>query len=172
MKQITNTDLAKLAASGTSVTEIAEKLGVTPSAVTQALSSPDVQYLVQLEQSKSQAQVFDDRYDTLEGKVLGIMERRLPLEGQSMKMRELTTVLQTLNNMKRRGGPGVNGHEGNAKVVQLVMPVQINNKIVVNAQSEIVEIDGRTMVTVDPKQIQQLAEAHDATQPKQLADLL
>lgn len=171
MKAISNQDLARLLAANHSHADIARMLGVTQSAITQAAAAEDVKFLQEQIAASSDAQQFDDRYDSLESKALGLLEQKLAFEGHGMKLRELSQTVQLLNGLKRRANAQYNPAQVQA-TVQLTLPVQIINQVVVSPQQEIVEVNGRRMSTVQPKQLLQLAQ-EKKNEPKQLiADLL
>jgi len=174
MKQINSLELARLSAENHSPTDIAGILGVTTSAITQALQQEDVQKLKEDFQLRTDAKVFDDKYDSLEARVASLLERKIATEGMSLKIRELTQTVQLLNGLKRRTGI----HSGNSQgtggsIVQINMPVRITQQsVVVSPRGEILEIDGRPMETIQPSNLRLMAQ--QATQAAAMipADLL
>ena len=163
MSTLTPRVYAQLAVDGYSNSEIAELCSVTPGYVTQVAAQEDTQlYLAKAREeagTSSVATQLDSGYDALELKLLKQLES---VSKFLTKPSELARVLQTVNNAKRRRGP-LNPTTTSAPVVQLVVPIAIQNKITLSENSEVLEIAGRRMQTMPAANLTALVEKrHEA----------
>lgn len=130
---------------GVSRSEAAAKLDITPSAVTQL--APSIATGVA-------TNPLDDQYDAIEKKLLDQLERTIPL---LMRPMEISRVLTTINQAKRRGGPLHTSNEA-PKVLQLTLPIAIQNRFVVNAQNQVVSAGAQDLVTLPSNNVAKLLE--------------
>lgn len=91
------------------------------------------------------------------------------------KPRELISAFNVINAAKRRGvGVGQNTVQNNV-VVNLILPTVVQQKFTTNSVGEVVEVDGKTTITMSPAQLlKQLAEekgVHDAIKAQELRAL-
>ena len=123
---------------GVSPIEISRALGITPGAVTQLMQSPEVSEVVNKIQAEQQARssALDKRYDDLEEKLLGQLEKTVPL---LMRPMEITKVLSQINAAKRRGAVHAIS-SGPAQVLQLNVPISLQSKFIVNAANHIIHL--------------------------------
>lgn len=141
----TRAALDKLINQGVSRSDAADSLGLTPSAVTQALGSAP---------ASTDTNPLDDQYDRIEKKLLDQLERTAPL---LMKPGEISRVLQTINSAKRRGGPLKTDNEI-PRVLQLHLPVAIQNRFVVNSTNQVVSAGSQDLVTLPSANVAKLLE--------------
>ena len=153
----TQSAIATLLKYNTKRVDIADELGLTPSAVTQAIAAHQ---LDQQEPLTAKHARLDDQYDTIEGKLLTQLERTLPL---LMRPMEISRVLQTVNAAKRRGGP-LKQSNAAPTVLALNLPVAIQNRFVLNSLNQVVSAGAQDLVTIPSAAVSRLA----ATQPPQL----
>lgn len=140
---------------GVTPIEISRALGITPGAVTQLMTHPEVSTEMAKIQAEQQARssAIDARYDTLEEKLLGQLEKTIPL---LMRPMEITKVLSQINAAKRRG-VAAQIQTGPAQILQLNIPVALQSKFVVNATNQVVQAGEQTLVTMQSSNIQGLA---------------
>lgn len=141
---------------GVSPIEISRALGITPGAVTQLMQSPEVSEVVNKIQAEQQARssALDKRYDDLEEKLLGQLEKTVPL---LMRPMEITKVLSQINAAKRRGAVHAIS-SGPAQVLQLNIPISLQSKFIVNAANQVVQAGEQTLVTMQSSNIPGLAQ--------------
>lgn len=112
----------------------------------------------------------DSAYNAIEDGLLNKLREAID-NGFIVKPMEVARILQIINAAKRRTTPVEMAQQNNRTVLQLVMPVSIAAKFVVNQKSQVVEVEGRTIATMPAsgvvaaleekqKQEQKNAEAH------------
>lgn len=157
---VDKTKVASFLAQGVGVTEIALAVGCEASYVTQLRTDPEVVLLVQEARAAMTAEdvAFDKTLERSEQKALELIEQKLPFAnfGQSLQ------AFKTLNGArKRRDGPEDNA--SHVTTVVLVLPERHLPKYVTNQSNEIIEVEGRTMVTATPKSLEKVLEEKQGT---------
>lgn len=142
---------------GFSAAQIANGLSMSESAVSQLISS----YNIKVGGSSKKAAELDDIYDDLEHKTAALMGKALAV--CELDPVRLSVVLSRLNAMKRRSygeGQGVTGGAAGA-LVALQLPQQVNRApdVTLSSRNEIVEIEGRTIATIDRGNLNKLSGA-------------
>lgn len=148
--------LNRLLRTSASRTDIADELGLTPSAVTQLVATPAVQASIassKQETAAADAQL-DESYDRIERTLLTQLERTVPL---LMRPREIADVLTKINGAKRRGGP-LKSEPAQTVVLQLNLPVAIKNKFVLNQANQVVSAGSQDLVTLPSANVTKLLE--------------
>lgn len=147
---------ASLLAQGIVATQVAKAVGVTDSQISQWNSEQEFQEKVAESMAGlTQAAIeFDDLLEESELLALENIKRRLPLA----KMSESLAAFKILNSATRRKSQHqlTNNAGTGAPLVQIILPTAMIPQFTRNAQSEIVEVDGQTLVSASPKQLQQL----------------
>lgn len=137
--------------------EIAAAYGVTSSAVAQFVEANGMKVASStLDKYKS----IDERFDRIEEMAAAKLEQGLRLA--VLDPVRAAAVLKTVNGLKRRslaegmtGGVQIN----QTKLVTINLPQRIAVKATLNSQSEVIDIDGRTIATIDSTKISELSEA-------------
>jgi hypothetical protein len=129
--------------------DIADELGLTPGAITQAASK-----LPAVEASPEELEL-DSSYDKIESKLLKQLEKTIPL---LMRPMEISRVLQTVNAAKRRGGP-LKSQQAAPTVLQLNLPLAIQNRFVLNSLNQVVSAGNQDLVTIPSGAVSRLAAA-------------
>lgn len=147
--------VAAALSNGFSDSEIANAHGVTQSAVSQFIESHG------LEQHRKGLQKFekiDDLYNNLELMAAEKLEKSLKLA--VLDPLKLCAVIRTINGAKRRSLS-----EGNTTVsltqnrlISLNLPQHVKVRAMLNSQSEVVEIDGRTIATMEAAKIENMSQ--------------
>lgn len=152
--------LTRLLGQGVSNKDVAEELGLTPSAVTQLASKPEVAQKIEEAQATQLAAstAIDAKYDRIEDKLLDQLEKTIPLLLRPM---EISKVLQTVNGAKRRGVGHKSNEQGPARILNLNIPVALQTKFVVNSNNQVVEAGEQTLVTMPSSNIAKMAEVHN-----------
>lgn len=154
------TQLLKYLSAGVQPVEAARALGVTPSAVTQLMQSeelaPEVEKIRAAQAERGQA--LDQKYDALEEKLLNKLEQTIPL---LMKPMEITKVLSHVNAAKRRGIVATTSTE-TPQIVHLHLPPQIRQRVILNAQNQVVAVGDKQLITIQSANVAKLAEANHA----------
>lgn len=138
--------------------QIAAAVGCTDAYVSQLKSDPDIQTI--LAQRSVESSVKDAAFDTTleraEFLALEKIEKNLPFAN----MGQALAAFKVLNGARRRQD-ALNGVDmgGTTINVNLTIPTHAIPKYTVNAQSEIVDVAGQTMLTVAPKTLDQILAA-------------
>lgn len=154
------TKLSQLLRTSASRTDIADELGLTPSAVTQLAATPAVQSALTTAKQKTAESdaaldaALDAKYDSIERTLLTQLERTVPL---LMRPREIADVLTKINGAKRRGGP-LKSEPAQTVVLQLNLPVAIKNKFVLNQANQVVSAGSQDLVTLPSANVTKLLE--------------
>lgn len=136
-----------LLSSGVDQESTAKALGVTASYISQLMAQDDFRAKV-IEARFMNAQKhndIDNKYDTLEEKLLEQLEQSVPL---LMKPQEISRVLQTVNGAKRRGTSAPETLHSQQPVVQLTIPAQVIQKFTVNIDNMVVQAGQQNLVTM------------------------
>jgi len=147
-----------LLAQGIPTSQVAAAIGCDDSYISQLKADPDVQQRI-AEMSATQTLqdvTFDNTLERAEMLALDKIEKNLPFAtlGQAM------AAFRVLNGARRRkDGILTAGDGGTTITVNLTLPASSLPRYVTNAQSEIVEVEGRTMLSASPKTIDQILAA-------------
>lgn len=147
---------ANFIAAGVGTSEIANALGCDESYVSQLRHDPEVIALVA--SSKSQLTAIDVQFDstlrTAEQKALERIDKMLPFADLSKSL----AAFRILNSARRRAdGPAEN--TGVSVTVNLTLPAALAPRYVTNERAEIIEVEGRTMLSASPKSLETLLAA-------------
>jgi hypothetical protein len=137
--------------------QIAMGLGISPSAVSQLISTHNIKVGGH---SKKSADL-DDAFDDLEA--LAAKKLKTALAVCELDPLKLSIVLSRVNGLKRRSqgeGQGVLGG-AQAALVQLQLPENLSKSVnvIVSPRNEIVEIEGRTIATIDKQNLVKMSHA-------------
>lgn len=151
---------------GVTQTEIAATLGITPSAVSQLLASPDLAPEVAKirEAQIARSANLDVRYDAIEESLLGQLEKTIPM---LLRPEQILNALEKVNRAKRRGITLTETKQV-SQVVHLHLPPQILQKVITNTSNQVVSVGGQQLITMQSANIKKLAEANHAPQLPQI----
>lgn len=152
--------VASFLAHGVGEAEIASSVGCDVSYISQLKSDPEIVAIIKDLRSQMTAEDvrFDETVETTETLALELIKQKLPFAnlGQALG------VFKTLNSArKRRDGPADNA--ANVTQVVLVLPQAHLPKYVTNQDNEIIEVEGRTMLTATPKSLERILEEKQGT---------
>ena len=161
----------KLLGSGVQAELVAATLGCEASYISQLLSDEHFreEVIALRVATLTAATERDNKIDDIEDELLRKIQESVDY---IVKPRELIAAFNVINNAKRRGaGVGQSAVQNNV-VVQLTLPTVIQHRFVTNSQGEVVEVDGKTTVTMPPAQmLKQLADRKEQTNGIQAAEL-
>lgn len=156
----TKDQIIDLIAHGVPTSQIAAAVGCTDAYVSQLKSDPDIQTL--LAQRGVETTVKDVAFDTAleraEYLALEKVEKNLPFAnfGQAL------AAFKVLNSARRRKDVLAAVDMGTTINVNLTLPATALPRYTLNAQSELIEVDGKTMLTATPKSLDQILAARAA----------
>ncbi len=131
---------------------VASAVGVTDSYISQLLADPEfaaeVTHLKLINLTETAAR--DKKYNSLEDKLLEKLENVLPY---LVKPMEVLAAIKTINSAVRRAAPSELAGQANVQVVQLQLPDNsaFAARFVINKESQVVEIAGRSLATMPAK---------------------
>lgn len=156
-----------LLAQGIPTSQVAAALGCDDSYISQLKADPEIQQ--QIAERGAVATIadvkFDDTLERAEMLALEKIEKNLPFAtlGQAM------AAFRTLNGARRRKDGVASGNDQSLTVnVNLTLPANAMPRYVLNAQSEIVEVEGQTMISATPKTIDQILAARNGGEAAKL----
>ena len=140
---------------------VAGILGVTESAISQLLADEDFAAEVTAASQGAAASdlAYDDRMDKAEEVFLQNIENR----AQFANMQQSLQAFKLLNSARRRKDTRVhNSASNNGVTVNIMLPSSIVPDYTMNAQAEIVEVSGKTMLSATPSGVNELLAARQA----------
>lgn len=155
--QIDKSTLVDLLTAGHSQSQVAEMLKVTPGAITQALdSSPELRAALEQAKLAAAGAEMDNAYDALERMALQKLKHQMALLQDPLKT---ARILKTVNEARRRTGLLKTAQAPTGAPVTLVLPVLVQQKIQMNAERQVIEVEGRQMITMPAKNVMDLLSA-------------
>jgi hypothetical protein len=144
---------------------VAQAVGVTESMVSQWMS--DASFAAEVTELKfhnlQKFNEMDDKYDGMEKKLATQLEEVIPL---LMRPMEIAKVLQTVNNMKRRGQSAPEHVTAQSTVVNLLMPKVIVQQFTTNVNNQVIHAGGQTLETIQGSVLLNAAKAKQAEMSK------
>ncbi len=143
-----------LLAAGIPTSQIAAAVGCDDSYISQLRADPEIAAQVA---EKSAATVvadakFDELLDSAETKALEKIERSL----QFANFQQALSAFRILNGAKRRKDPLPGAGEGTTINVHLTLPASAAPRYVKNANNEIIDVEGKTMISATAKTLDQI----------------
>lgn len=156
--------IKKLLGAGVPQGVVATSVGCSPSYISQLMEDSHFAEEVALARVGNMTALTDrdSRIDKLEDAAIERLEELLPYATKPM---ELTRIFQTLNAAKRRSAGAVADLPQANQVIQLNIPIQVVSNFQLSERREVVEVNGRTMVSMSAKQLQELAANHTKELP-------
>ena len=149
----TNALIQKCLAKHFSLTQIAEILGVTPSAVSQQISQHG---LAAQPSTSADGNLFDNLLDETESKVLARLARSVE-SNPNLNPLHLTKILQTLNAAKRKVSLSQTNVQPSEATATLVLPQFIlNQTVVINENNEVKEVGGVLLESLPANNVKDL----------------
>ena len=147
--------LKALLGNGVSPSQAAAAVGCQPSYVSQLLAETDfATEVANLRVNKLQeATQRDSNYDKLEDKLLAKLEDLLPF---MVRPADVLKALVAVNAAKRRGAAAEDASKaGVTNIVVLQLPQAVKAAFVQNDRREVIEVEGRPLVTIDGQSLLQ-----------------
>lgn len=134
---------------------VAAAIGVSQSFISQLLSTAEFAAEVAERRFKnlSKHSERDNRYDTMEDKLLDKLEDCLPL---MHRPGEILNAIAKINAAKRRGAGAPQHLQTQAPVVPLVLPIQIIQQFQLNAVGQVVKAGNQDLTTAQPAQLKNM----------------
>ena len=144
-------------ARGVPPVQIARFLGITESYVSQIAADPEVKEQIRQAASAETDKIekYDSSVDEAEETALSNIKRKLPLAN----LQQSLMAYKVLNAAKRRkDSRTINTGQIDAPLVQIILPSSAPQvQYLTNSRSEIVEVEGKTMVAIHPDKLKELA---------------
>ncbi|HEY9661549.1 MAG TPA: hypothetical protein V6C65_24090, partial [Allocoleopsis sp.] len=148
----------ELLSQGISPTQVAAAIGVDDSRISQLMAEEDFQEELNRLKVAATAEdlAFDKKLESAELQALDNIERRLPIAN----MQQSLQAFKVLNTARRRkdGNVVAQGAAGGV-VVNITLPAIAMPQFVLNQKAEVIEVEGKTMISATPKQLQQISAA-------------
>jgi hypothetical protein len=153
----------ELLAQGVATSQVAAAIGCDPSYISQLKADPEVQQkIAEISAASTLEDIkFDDMLDSAEMMALQKIEKNMAFAtlGQAM------SAFKILNAARRRKDE-VPAPQGGVTVnVNLTLPASALPKYITNSSNEIVEVEGRTMVSATPRTIDDILAARAGNSP-------
>lgn len=146
---VTSTEERALALLGTGIAaeQVAAALGVTPSRISQLLSdSTFAAKVAELRFANLQSHnVRDNKYDTIEDKLLENLERSIPF---LVRPHDILRAITVVNGAKRRGVSAPEQVTAQQTVINLVLPQVALNTFRATADNHVTHAGARELITI------------------------
>lgn len=156
----------ELLCKGIQATQVADAIGVDPSYVSQLKADPEI--AAKIQQSLAANTVadteFDERLERAEDLALQQIERRLPMANLQQSMQ----AFRILNGATKRKHQTLNPGAGAGVIVNIHLPASAVPRYTLNAQNEIVDVEGKAMVAASAKSLDEVLAARAAGNTKGL----
>lgn len=159
----------ELLCKGISTTQVADAIGVDPSYISQLRADPEIAERI----SKSVAATtvadveFDSRLEKAEALALEQIEKKLPFAN----MQQSLSAFKILNGAVKRKHGHQNPGAGAGVVVNIHLPATAVPRYTLNAQNEIVDVEGKPMVAASAKSLDEILAARASGNTKGLPNL-
>ena len=150
---------------GLSTDLVATAVGCTPAYISQLMSSEEFANEVARRRVNSlqAATKRDNRLDAIEDNLISKLEQNLDM---FYKPKDTLAALVRINSMKRRGVGVQQSTVVNNNIVNLTLPKKLVQHFVLSSKSEVIEVEGQTMVTMPAGQLlRKLAVEHKNSDP-------
>lgn len=157
VKQVSKEFVLSALRNGLTDTQIAESLGVTPSAIAQLVDNYGLREQAAL---NSQFHNIDQNYNYIEEEATKRLKKHIGLIVDPMK---LLHVIRTVNAAKRRSmaeGASVN-NTNNVQLISLNLPEHLKVDVIVNAKNQVAAVEGRELVTMPSGKLMEEATGKD-----------
>lgn len=154
-----------LLGSGIAAESVASALGVTPGRIAQLLSKDAFsEEVARLRYASLQSHnVRDGKYDSLEDRLLGKLEKSLPL---MMKPETILNALTRVNAAKRRGQSTPEQVVNQQNIINLTLPTVIADKFSLDINNQVVKAGEQELLTMPSgnllKQVEDAQNAQEA----------
>jgi len=147
----------EMLSAGLPATAVAARLGVTDSAISQMLNNPDFAEAVEAARLEATAedQKFDSKLEETESQALDNIAAKIRFGNLQQSLQ----AFKVLNGARRRKDGASSAVQQIGNAVQINMPTVLMPVYVLNGRSEIVEVDGKTMVSASPKRMEEISRA-------------
>lgn len=157
-------DLAmSLLAQNVAPSQVASSIGVSESYISQLMAEED--FAAELGKLKVQSteadRNFDNDLDGAEAQLLSNIVKR----AEFLNIQQSLVAFRILNQAQRRQDRKRQVVEQTGTVVNITLPTVVVPHYVLNGQSEIVEVEGKTMISATATQIDQTARSRNAALP-------
>lgn len=158
--------VARYLMQGVGTEAIAGALGCEPSYISQLKEDPEVLAFMETEKSGLSVEdvEFDERLDRTEDKALQMVERNLAFANPHTAL----AAFKILNSATRRKTAVQQTQQAVAVNVTLVLPQAALPTYITNERKEIIEVEGRTMLSATPRSMEALIDARAGKDAKQV----
>jgi hypothetical protein len=138
-----------LLAQGIPTAQVAAACGVSEAYISQLKADPDTRQEIAEKQAASSIEdiTFDTSLDAAEGLALDKIQRALPFAN----LGQAIAAFRILNGAKRKADPVQQVDNSVNVTVNLTLPAAALPRYITNAQNEIVEVEGKTMLSATAK---------------------
>jgi transcriptional regulator with XRE-family HTH domain len=147
----------ELLAKGIPTSQVAAALGVDDSYISQLRADEDVQAMIAAKQAAhSEADCkFDETLERAEMLALEKIEKNM----QFATLGQALAAFRILNGARKRTDPIVHPDSPVSVTVNLTLPATALPQYITNSKSEIIEVEGKTMISASPKTLDQILAA-------------
>ena len=145
--------------------QVANTLGVTEGYVSQLLANED--FTAELETLKNNVTVKDLEYDEKLDRTEEAFLDRIEEKSRFANLQQSMQAFRVLNGAKRRKDSRGHSPSGQiAEVINIVVPICVIPDYKVNRQNEIIEVEGKTMVSATPTKLEEIIAARNGGTPQ------
>lgn len=152
--------IISLLGQGLSAEIVATAIGCDPSYISQLLSNEEIHRKVsELRiQNLQAATQRDNKWDSIEDKLLEAMAAKVESSADFMKPGDLIRFLAVVNAAKRRGAQTQETMVVNNTIVNLTIPQQAVRMFTMNSSNQVIQVEGQSMLTLPSTNMRDLAK--------------
>jgi hypothetical protein len=146
-----------LLAQGIPTSQVAAAIGCDDSYISQLKADPEIQQQIAEKQAAHSIadSKFDETLERAESLALDKIERNM----QFATLGQALAAFRVLNGARRRKDALVQTDNGISVTVNLTLPANNIPRYITNSASEIIEVEGKTMISATPKSLDQILAA-------------
>lgn len=159
-----------LLGSGIGSDSVASALGVSPGRISQMLAEKSFSDKVSaLRYTNLQsANARDERYNTLEDRLLEKLDRAMPL---MVRPRDILDAMTRVNNAKRRGQSAPDTTNNTQNVVNIILPTAVASRFITNINNQVTKAGDQELLTMPSGNLLKQVEAAQEIEAVRLEDL-
>ncbi len=151
----TRQNALQLLGQGVAPSQAAAALGVSESQISQYLSDEDFAAELAAQRASATAEdlAYDEKLDRVEEEFLGRIEQKAAFANLQQSLQ----AFKILNVAKRRKDSRIAPTStGGGTIVNITIPIAVIPQYITNSKNEIVEVEGKTMVSASPKRLEEM----------------
>jgi hypothetical protein len=150
----------ELLAKGIPTSQVAAAVGVDDSYISQLKADPEIQ--AQIASKQAATSIADSKFDETLERAEALALEKIEKNMQFATLGQALAAFRVLNGARRRNDALVTADNITSVTVNLTLPASSIPQYVTNNKAEIVEVEGKTMISATPKTLDSILAARAA----------